>query len=135
MSNAIPVNNSIADDNDKPNDEYDALVGLEVADGNKDYGTVVRIRIVQTNSQTTYYAVTNRNAEIEAGILLELIRIHRDMEKQKANPNYLGIAYPDGSDYSKRVMGPQRKRQAKVVGAASQIHSTRLEEMTRGRRG
>lgn len=127
MSIHTPIDNSIPDANDKPNDEYDSLIGLEVADGNKDYGKVVRIRIIQTTSQTIYYAVTDRNAEIEASILLELIRIHRDAEKRKANPNYLGIAYPDGTDYCKRVMGPQRKRRANIIGSAQQIHPSQLE--------
>jgi hypothetical protein len=127
MSNHAPVDNPAPDANANPIDEYDTLIGLEVADGRNDYGKVVRIRISHSTNETIYYAVTDRNVEIDAGILFELIRIHRDAEKRKTNPNYLGIAYPDGSDYCKRVMGPQRKRRAYVIGSSQQIHPSQLE--------
>ena len=102
-----------------PNNNDDAirtkLLGLEIEDCSINYGIVSNFKYEFTGYETIMIAFTDKGNEIDCHQLLRFIYL---IEMKK---NGKQIVYPDGTDYSNRVFGPQRKRNAKVLNNSSYI--------------
>ena len=120
-------NNDVINSDDNSMEEI--MIGLEVNDGAIEYGIVQSIKEYSDGFEIIYYAVTDKGYEINTSIILEFFRLMRIKDYMEKNPNYLGIAYPDGSDYSKRVFGPKGKYKAHSINGSMIIHPSRLSEM------
>lgn len=94
----------------------DQLMGLEISDGDDDYGYVIDVVQVMTGCETYYKVITNLGKTFNANIILHALRQMR-MNEQVANADNLDdnvevlpVGYPDGTAYSNAVFGPRRKR-------------------------
>lgn len=115
---------SLISDNKKYIDEFsdkeNKLINLEIVDNNINYGSVVKFKYYHTVHETIMCVITDKDYEFDAA---QLLSIMRQIELQEQG---IKIVYPDGSDYSKRVFGPKRKRRAKVINSSSHIHPSQL---------
>jgi hypothetical protein len=127
INNYNTHNNTIINSDDNSMEKI--MIGLEVNDGAVEYGIVEFIKEYSDGYEIIYYAVTNKGYEINTSIILEFFRLMRVKEHMANNPNYLGIAYPDGYEYSKRVFGPKGKYKAHSINGSMIIHPSRLSEM------
>jgi hypothetical protein len=96
------------------------LLGLEIENGSINYGIVSNFKYEFTGYETIMIALTDKGNEIDCHQLLRFMYLI-DMKN-----NGKQIVYPDGTDYSNRVFGPQRKRNAKVLNNSSYISPNNL---------
>lgn len=125
-------NNNSADNNvvnSEDNSLEKLMIGIEVNDGLIQYGIVKFIKEYSDGYEVIYYAVTDKGYEINTSIILEFFRLMRVKKQMDENPNYSGIAYPDGTNYSKRVFGPKGKYKAHSINGSMIIHPSRLSEL------
>lgn len=125
-------NNNSADNNVvnlEDNSLEKLMIGIEVNDGLIEYGIVKFIKEYSDGYEVIYYAVTDKGYEINTSIILEFFRLMRVKKQMDENPNYSGIVYPDGTNYSKRVFGPKCKYKAHSINGLMIIHPSRLSEL------
>lgn len=103
------------------------VIGLAIDFGKVSYGVVIYIKEEITNSEIRYYAVTDKDYAVDYAVIEQLFIMLDDNQKKIDNPNYSGIVYPDGTDYSKRVFGPKKKQQAKLINSSQQIHPSQFD--------
>ena len=127
LDNDNTHNNNVV--NLEDNSLENLMIGIEVNDGLIEYGIVKFIKEYSDGYEVIYYAVTDKGYEINTTIILEFFRLMRIKQEMKNNPNYLGIGYPDGTDYSKRVFGPKGKYKAHSINGSMIIHPSRLSEL------
>jgi|LakMenE01Jun11ns_1017448.scaffolds.fasta_scaffold9670615_2 hypothetical protein len=97
-------------------DKEKELLGTEIVAGKVNYGFIVSFKYTYTGYETITSAITDKDYEFDMAQLLSFIR---QIELRNAN---IAIVYPDGSDYSKRKFGSQRKARTSAITGNSQIH-------------
>lgn len=108
---------------------YRQLIGLELAFGTTEYGTITHFKDSEKQRDKRTYAVTNKGFEFECEQLLYLLRLIQ----MKADG--VEIVYPQGSDYAQNWVKPKRSRQARVITAKSFIHPSQFDYYTNGKKG
>ena len=116
MSNTFDIASDIASDNTLYSKQELELLGTEISAGKTNYGKVTHFKYEYTNDDTRVSAVTDLDFEFDVVQLLSFI--------WQINCRNAGIeiVYPDGTDYSKRKTGPQRKAKTSAITGHSQIH-------------
>ena len=127
LSNDNNHNNNVV--NSEDNSLEKLMIGIEVNDGLIEYGIVKFIKEYSDGYEVIYYAVTDKGYEINTAIILEFFRLMRIKQQMKDNPNYLGIGYPDGTEYSTRIFGPKSKYKAHSINGSMIIHPSNLSEL------
>ena len=98
------------------NDIQNKVLGIEISFGSKNFGTITHFKQTYTGYETTISAITDKDYEFDLDDLLSFIwRINMKNAGKE-------IVYPDGTDYSKRKFGSQRKARTSAITGLSQIH-------------
>jgi hypothetical protein len=97
-------------------DKEKQLLGTEIVAGAVNYGFIVSFKYTYTGYETITSVLTDKDYEFDMAQLLSFIR---QIELRNAN---IAIVYPDGSEYSKRKFGSQRKARTSSITGNSQIH-------------
>lgn len=108
---------------------YRKLIGLELAFGTTEYGTITHFKDISERRDTRTYAITDKGFEFECNQLLDLLLLIQMRAEGKE------IVYPQGSDYAQSWVKPKRRRNTKVVDGSMFIHPSQFDYYTNGRKG
>lgn len=110
-------------------DLYLRLLGLELAFGKVEYGTITHFKGITERNDTHIYAVTDKGFEFECEQLMYLLKLIQ------LKSEGVEIVYPEGSDYAESWTKPKRKRKASILDGSSFIHPSQFDYYTRGKKG
>lgn len=108
---------------------YRKLIGLELAFGTTEYGTITHFKDITERRDTRTYAITDKGFEFECNQLLDLLLLIQMRAEGKE------IVYPQGSDYAQSWVKPKRRRNTKVVDGSMFIHPSQFDYYTNGKKG
>ena len=117
------------------NDVFASIVGVSVRDKNTDYGKVVEVRKVEIDNTSVILAISSCGKAMRMTTLIKLLESQNLFVQVDSDDNYIVIAYPDGSDYSKRTFGSKAKRRTNLypggfINTLAQIKGERIDITT-----
>jgi hypothetical protein len=108
---------------------YLKLLGIELAFGKVEYGTITHFKGITERKETNFYAVTDKGFEFECEQLMYLLKLIELKAKG------IEIVYPEGSDYAQNWTKPKRRRRTSVIDGSSFIHPSQYNYYTNGKKG